>query len=204
MWLTLSEQTAYFLWSIVPGALAAALYDIVRAVRSLLRAGKWHVILSDVLFFVLCGIMTSLFALPFNKGSVRAFILFGELIGFLCYRLTLGQVMGRIYSIMSKGIVWFTRKICELLKNFFDLLLKTASFVLYNVGVVIDRSKQKVLAVRKKARKKRSRTVRNRNRRRVRKAKGSRRGDTNQSKRKENERRYKKEKKSARERGRDR
>ena len=174
MWLTLSEQTAYFLWSIVLGAFIAALYDIVRAVRSLLRAGKLHAILSDVLFFVLCGIMTSLFALPFNKGSVRVFILFGELIGFLCYRLTLGQVMGRIYSIMSKGIVWLARKICELLKNFFDLLLKTASFVLYNVGVLIDRSKQKVFAAGKKARKER-RKVRNKNRRRVRKAKGSRR-----------------------------
>ncbi len=174
MWLTLSEQTAYFLWSIVLGAFIAALYDIVRAVRSLLRAGKLHTILSDVLFFVLCGIMTSLFALPFNKGSVRVFILFGELIGFLCYRLTLGQVMGRIYSIMSKGIVWLARKICELLKKFFDLLLKTASFVLYNVGVLIDRSKQKVFAAGKKARKER-RKVRNKNRRRARKAKGSRR-----------------------------
>ena len=174
MWLTLSEQTAYFLWSIVLGAFIAALYDIVRAVRSLLRAGKLHAILSDVLFFVLCGIMTSLFALPFNKGSVRVFILFGELIGFLCYRLTLGQVMGRIYSIMSKGIVWLARKICELLKKFFDLLLKTASFVLYNVGVLIDRSKQKVFAAGKKTRKER-RKVRNKNRRRVRKAKGSRR-----------------------------
>lgn len=200
MWLTLSEQTAYFLWSIVLGAFIAALYDIVRAVRSLLRAGKLHAILSDVLFFVLCGIMTSLFALPFNKGSVRVFILFGELIGFLCYRLTLGQVMGRIYSIMSKGIVWLARKICELLKKIFDLLLKTASFVLYNVGVLIDRSKQKVFAAGKKARKER-RIVRNKNRRRVRKAKGSRRHRS--TKRKEYEKRYKKERKSARERGRD-
>ena len=161
MWLTLSEQTAYFLWSIVLGAFASALYDIVRAVRSLLRAGKWHVILSDVLFFILCGIMTSLFALPFNKGSVRAFIIFGESIGFLCYHLTLGQVTGRIYSILSKGIVWIARKICEMLKKFFDLVLKTASLVLYNVDVVIDKSKQKVFAVRKKAQDKRSRTVRN-------------------------------------------
>ena len=194
MWLTLSEQTAYFLWSIVLGAFIAALYDIVRAVRSLLRAGKLHAILSDVLFFVLCGIMTSLFALPFNKGSVRVFILFGELIGFLCYRLTLGQVMGRIYSIMSKGIVWLARKICELLKKFFDLLLKTASFVLYNVGVLIDRSKQKVFAAGKKAGKKarkERRKVRNKNRRRVRKAKGSRRHRS--TKRKEYEKRYKKE-----------
>lgn len=204
MWLTLSEQTAYFLWSIVLGAFAAALYDIVRALRTLLRAGKVHVILSDVLFFVLCGILTSLFALPFNKGSVRVFIIFGELIGFLCYRLTLGQIMGRIYSILSKGITWLGRKICKLLKNFFDLLLKTGSFVLYNVGVLIDRLKQKVSAVWRKARGKRRRTVRKKDRRRVRKARGSRRGDTKHQKRKAYERRYKKEKKSARKRGRDR
>lgn len=150
MWFSLSEQTAYFLWSIALGAGAAVLYDIVRAVRIFLKAGKLHLIISDAVFFALCGILTSLFALPFNKGDVRAFIVFGEAVGFLCYRLTIGQVSGRFYSILSKGITWILRKICDLLKKFFDLLLKIASRLLYNVGVVKDKALYIVSANRKK------------------------------------------------------
>ncbi len=203
MWFSLSEQTAYFLWSIVLGAFAAAVYDIVCAVRVFLRAGKFHVIISDILFFILCGILTSLFALPFNKGSVRVFIIFGEAIGFLCYRLTLGRFVGRFYGIMSKGITWILRKICEMLKKFFDLLLKTASFVVYNVSVLKDRFVKSVSARIKKVRKNRNdrRKVR-KNNRHVRKTVKSRQSGTGNTKRKSYERRYKKEKKSPRKRGR--
>ena len=140
MWFSLSDQTAYFLWSIALGAFAAALYDLVRAARMLLRAGKLHLLLSDIIFFMLCGVLTSLFALPFNKGSVRAFIVFGEAVGFLCYYFTLGRVIGRFYSILSKGIKWILKKICDLLKTFFDLLLKTGAFVVYNVNIGVRKT----------------------------------------------------------------
>ena len=75
--LSLADQTSYFLWSLVLGLVLGALYDIVRAVRMLTKARGARVIISDVLFFTVCGVITSLFALPFNKGDVRAFIIFG-------------------------------------------------------------------------------------------------------------------------------
>ena len=122
MWFSLSAQTAYFLWSLALGAAAAVLYDAVRAVRCLLKAGRLHLLISDILFFVVCGVLTSLFALPFNKGSVRGFIVFGEAAGFLIFRLTIGKIFRRFYSILSTLIVRMLKKICDLLKLFFDLL----------------------------------------------------------------------------------
>ena len=98
MGLSLPGQTAYFLWSIALGLVLGAIYDLIRAVRILIRARDLHVIISDIIFFAVCGVVTSLFALPFNKGDVRAFIIFGEAAGFLIYRLTLGSIMGKIYS----------------------------------------------------------------------------------------------------------
>ena len=190
MWFSLSDQTAYFLWSIVMGAVMAMLYDIVRALRMLLHPGRIFLLVSDVLFFVLCGIFTSLFALPFNKGSVRAFIVFGEALGFLSYRLTIGNIAGRFYGILSKGIMWISQKICELLKKIFDLLLKTASRVLYNVGVVKERI-GKSISVRKK--KRNSRTVRKADRAHG-TVKKSRRDGRKKSKGKYHERRKKKKK----------
>ena len=92
MGISLSAQTAYFLWSLVLGVALGALYDVIRGVRMVLHAGKIHVLISDIVFFAACGVITSLFSLPFNKGDVRAFILFGEAVGFLAYRLTFANL----------------------------------------------------------------------------------------------------------------
>ena len=196
MWFSLSGQTAYFLWSIALGAAAGAAYDLVCASRGLLRAGKIHTLISDILFFVLCGILTSLFALPFNKGSVRMFIVFGEAVGFFCWRATLGRFTGRFYSILSKGLVWIAKKICELLKKIFDLVLKITSFVVYNVNVLIDRMRQVLSAVRKKQKlkKQNSKTVRKKQRPGIVGAAEVRRGGHSQKKRKAYEKRHQKEK----------
>lgn len=138
MEVTLSAQTAYFLWSILFGAALAALYDLVRAARMLLRAGKIHLMISDIVFFAVCGVLTSLFSLPFNKGDVRAFILFGEAVGFLAYRLTLGSVMGKVYAFLTRMVHSFVQKIRRFLEKIFNYLLKATVVLLYNVGVVID------------------------------------------------------------------
>lgn len=79
---TLSEQTVYFFASVVFGAALSALYGLVRLIRVLVDRNFFDVI-SDILFFIAAGVLTSLFALPFNKGDVRGFIVLGEAIGFL-------------------------------------------------------------------------------------------------------------------------
>ena len=143
MGFSLSDQTAYFLWSIVFGMALAALYDLLRAVRMLTKARRTAVILTDILFFTLCGVLTSLFALPFNKGSVRAFIIFGESAGFLSYRLTAGSIMGKFYSRAAVILRRFVQKIHKIIQVFFDLLLKMTSSIVYNVNVLIELSFRK-------------------------------------------------------------
>ena len=143
MGISLSAQTAYFLWSLVLGAALGALYDIVRAARMVFRAGRIHMMISDVVFFMACGVLTVLFALPFNKGDVRAFILIGEAVGFLAYRLTLGSVMGKMYAILARLLRSFVQKIRRFLEKIFNYLLKATAVLLYNVSVVIDKSRKK-------------------------------------------------------------
>ena len=151
MGITLSAQSAYFLWSLAFGAALGALYDIVRAARMVLRAGRIHLMISDILFFAVCGVLTSLFSLPFNKGDVRAFILFGEAAGFLAYRLTLGSVMGKVYAFSACVLRRFVQKIRKILEKIFNYLLKATAFLLYNVNVIIDSLHNKA-AKKKKAR----------------------------------------------------
>ena len=143
---SLSGQTVYFLASIALGALTAMIYDLVRAVRMLVRCSRIHVMISDVLFFFVCGILTTLFALPFNKGDVRAFILFGEAGGFLVYRLTLGSIFGKFYAAFARLLRRFIRNLCEKLKKFYDFLLKAIAFVLYNIVDLIDGIRRTVIS----------------------------------------------------------
>lgn len=140
MGLSLSEQTAYFLWSPVLGLALGALYDIVRALRSLIGARRVHVMISDIIFFALCGVITSLFALPFNKGNVRGFILFGEAVGFLCYRLSVGSILSKFYRFISVILRSIVQKIKKYLEKIFNYLLKAVAYVVYNVSDLIDKS----------------------------------------------------------------
>ena len=146
MWFSLSQQTVYFLASIAFGAALAVIYDLVRAVRMLIRCGSVHILISDILFFFVCGVLTSLFALPFNKGDVRAFIVFGEAVGFLAYRLTLGRLFGGFYAVIARLLRRFLRKICEKLKKFYDFLLKAGGFLLYNITVIVGRLRRAICA----------------------------------------------------------
>lgn len=138
MWLSLSGQATYFLLSLVLGLAFGAAYDVLRALRVFTKA-KGARSAADALFFVLCGVLTSLFALPLNKGGVRGFILFGEAVGFLTYRFTLGSIMGKFYSLVSVFLRNILQKVSEFLEKIFNLLLKAGAFMLYNIGVLIDR-----------------------------------------------------------------
>lgn len=169
MWLSLSEQTAYFLWSLVLGLALGLLYDLVRAVRMLLRARGLHIVVSDVVFFTLCGVLTALFALPFNKGDVRGFIIFGEAVGFLTYRLTLGSIMGKIYAHLATLLRKVAQKILGLIEKIFTFLLKILHTLLYNVGVVIDKSLKRAAEKRKLRRAAAKRKLRGRAKRKDRK-----------------------------------
>ena len=100
---------------------------------------------------VLClAFCASLFALPFNKGDVRGFILFGEAVGFLAYRLTIGAVMGKVYAFIARILRSFVQKIRKYFEKIFNYLLKAMGILLYNVNVVIDKSLKRAADNRKK------------------------------------------------------
>ncbi|MBQ7965151.1 MAG: spore cortex biosynthesis protein YabQ, partial [Ruminococcus sp.] len=80
---SLATQTVYFLYSILFGIILSAVYDVVRVIRFMGFTKLWQIILSDVVYFFVCAVLTFLFSLPFNNGSVRYFVLFGEAVGFI-------------------------------------------------------------------------------------------------------------------------
>ena len=99
----------------------------------------WQINLTDVLYFVLCSVLTFLFSLPFNKGSVRYFVIFGEAVGFVLYRFTLGEVMAKVYCFLIRIVRKIFKKSLKIVLFFLNKLLKANRFVVYNVGVIIHK-----------------------------------------------------------------
>lgn len=136
---SLATQTVYFLCSILFGIILSAVYDVVRVIRFMGFTKLWQIILSDVVYFFVCAVLTFLFSLPFNNGSVRYFVLFGEAVGFILYRFTLGEVMAKVYCFLIRIIRRIFKKSLEILIFFSNKLLKANRFVVYNVGVIIHK-----------------------------------------------------------------
>ena len=146
---TLSEQTVYFLVSIVFGAALSVLYDLVRLIRLIWEKKAIVNVAGDILFFVVAGVLTFLFALPFNKGEVRGFIVLGEAIGFLPVHMTLGAVFSRVSGAVILTLRKFTHKIFKIVKKLFKKVLNFMHFILYNISVVIDKILRKVYVKKK-------------------------------------------------------
>ena len=96
MAVSVTGQMLTFLISCLVGAALGLLYDLFRIFRIIVPCSRLAVLLLDVLFFIMCTVVTFLFALLSNSGTVRFFILEGEVIGAVLYALTLGIPLMRL------------------------------------------------------------------------------------------------------------
>ena len=114
-----SEQLTCFLCSLGMGFLLGILYDVLRVIRLSFTKSKIALIVFDILYFVLFGVLTFLFILALNKGEVRSYIIVGELIGALFYYISFGI-----------AVIKFTDKAILVLKRIFAFIFKviTAPF----------------------------------------------------------------------------
>ncbi len=135
----LSQQTVYFLSSIAFGAAFSVIYGLLRSMIEAVSDRPAVSITADVLFFAILGFLTALFALPFNKGEVRGFIVLGEAAGFLVIHFTLSSWLSKIYRALFTLIRKILQKISKIVKKFYGILLKFMHFILYNVFEIVDK-----------------------------------------------------------------
>lgn len=147
---SLADQTVYFLFSLLFGVILSALYDFVVVLRLLGFKKLWQTITFDILYMFMCAVLTVLFAMPFNKGEVRYFVLFGEIIGFFVHRYTLGGVSEKIYSKIIRIIRVIIEKSLQISRFFLHKVLKVNRFVVYNVGVILYKAQNIVFKKKRK------------------------------------------------------
>lgn len=119
---TLFELLRAFGFSVILGAALALIYEPVRVFHMLGFSKPIHYFICDFLFLVFCSVITYFFSLVYLEGSVRLFVIIGELTGFFTWYFTLGRVLGNIYA-----------PVIKFLKKFASKLLKCSRKVMYNI-----------------------------------------------------------------------
>lgn len=91
------QQAKIFAYAVGFGFLIGILYDVFRTLRLLFGGSqKKAFLISDILYALVAAFLTFLFALTLLNGSIRAYVLFGELMGFLIYYVSFGAFVVRL------------------------------------------------------------------------------------------------------------
>lgn len=95
---SLPEQLGTFAYALGFGFFLGIFYDLFRAVRMLFSNGKKAFFAADVLFALFAAFLTFLFTLTVTSGSIRGYVLFGEVLGFFVYYFSLGVLFSRFFD----------------------------------------------------------------------------------------------------------
>lgn len=96
--LNMGEQSKIFALSLGFGFLIGIFYDVLRLFRLLCSDSKKVFFVFDLVYTVAAAVATFLFLLTVTGGSVRAYVLLGELLGFLIYFVTLGTLLSTFFE----------------------------------------------------------------------------------------------------------
>ena len=104
--IALDLQVRIFLDSLVVGIILSFLYDIFKSVRFAFRSNKRHILIQDIMYFLISAFITFLFVLSINHGEIRFYIIAGEIIGFCVYYMT----FSRLFMKFSIYVISMLRK----------------------------------------------------------------------------------------------
>ncbi len=86
------NQIITFLLSLCLGAICCAIYDIVRALRKVCLNSLLAITVGDILIWIFYAFITFIFLMSRTNGEIRGYVLFGELVGFILFRISVSKV----------------------------------------------------------------------------------------------------------------
>ena len=137
MEISITHQCQTFLYALLLGAALSLLYDVFRFLRLILPEQNWRIALEDIIYCLLCAFFTVYFALEWEQGRLRSYLLLGEFLGWILCHFTLGQLLydaaKRIIFCIERLFHWiwkhFLRPIAKLLQGFLSFFAGIGKFV---------------------------------------------------------------------------
>lgn len=100
----LSNQVIVFICGVGFGVLLGLTYEVFTVLRMLLSDKKWAYILCDGIFSVFATIMSFFFMVLFNSGIVRFNLIAAQLLGGVCFHLTIGKYLIKPLLFLAKKL----------------------------------------------------------------------------------------------------
>lgn len=100
----LSVQTEIFLLSLGFGFLLGILYDIFRTLRLIISKSVSFTVFMDMLYFALCAFLIFCFNLVVDSGKIRLYVLLGDLLGWLIYYFSFGEISIKISNLVISTV----------------------------------------------------------------------------------------------------
>lgn len=108
--LTVREELLLFFGAVLLGCGMELLFDIFRAVRLIIPHKAAAAAIEDIVFIVLWAGCIICFTTAFAKGDFRVFYIAGSILGFVLWRLLLGnpfvRLLSRILSAVLRLLKW--------------------------------------------------------------------------------------------------
>lgn len=115
------SQIYSFFYSILLGMFFCCFYDFFRSIRFVKKTKVTIVILQDLLYFSCISIITFIFLLSVSNGEIRAYIIFGILIGFFLFYKTISIFFKKLLIFIFNGYYKF---FCAFNRRFYLLFDK--------------------------------------------------------------------------------
>ena len=116
-------QLLGFVYSLFLGGLFSFLYDVIKSLRLTLKLSYLTVFIFDILYFISISILSFLFFMSFTDGEIRYYILFGVIIGFYIFRLTVSKVLIFVLTHILKFIYFIINKLNDYILSFSGWIL---------------------------------------------------------------------------------
>lgn len=140
------NQTITFLLSLCLGGIFCALYDIIRAARKVCFNSFWAVQFTDILTWILYAFVTFVFLVARTNGEIRGYVLIGEALGFVLYRISLSKLLFPIFKFVFIKAMAVNKKNTQLISRFY-IKFEALTLKIWDGAFKIFKSAKKLLKI---------------------------------------------------------
>lgn len=108
-YLTVHEELILFLGSVILGCALELIFDIFRSLRVIIPHKAAANAIEDIIFIMIWAGSIACFTSIFAKGYLRIFYIVGSILGFVLCKLTVGDPLVRLLSMIWRFILRFIR-----------------------------------------------------------------------------------------------
>ncbi len=124
----LPTQTGLFLFSLGFGFLLGILYDVFRTLRMIIGSSEKLIFAADLLYFLICGVLSFFFILVTDEGRLRFYTVLGEALGWMIYYFSFGTVAMKLSASAVRAV-----------KKLISLIFKPIKFILRKIIALINK-----------------------------------------------------------------